>query len=107
MIETEKIITLDNDKNYIVAEKTTYAEVNYFRAVLLNNDYTLTKTDVIFKEIGSGESMSVEEVLPGQMYDILENIFDEMLFKTHEENLLLEEAELVSKVADLEKESLD
>lgn len=61
-MSTNSVITLDNDKNYLLLEKVEFESRNFFMAVYLNEDEEPTDEYMIFEEILEDNEKYVEEV---------------------------------------------
>lgn len=61
-MSTNSVITLDNDKNYLLLEKVEFESRNFFMAVYLNEEEEPTDEYMIFEEILEDNEKYVEEV---------------------------------------------
>ncbi len=56
-MKVDSVITLDNDINYLLLDKTVYNESVYFMAVVLNEEEEPTEEYVVLKETIEGNDI--------------------------------------------------
>ena len=76
-MNVDEIITLDDNKEYILLSKTVHNNDKYFLAVEAVKDKP-TNNYVIFKEINENGEFFVEEIVDKTLIDTLVDIFEQL-----------------------------
>jgi|GEM_PF-4865003 len=97
MIDVGKIITLDDDTNYLVTEKVEHEENLYFRSIELTKENNLSENILIFKAVNEDGQLIVEDVPEGELYETLVDLFDDYIIKATEDAINVEEAEILKE----------
>lgn len=76
MVEIGNIITLENEKEYLLVEGITYKEVDYVYAVAVDEDEMLDPTDVdIFQVVKEDGDEYVQELEDESLKKVLKKVF--------------------------------
>ena len=80
-MKVDTVITLDNDMNVLLVDKTVYNDTNYFLGILLNANEEPTDESVILKEIIESDGTYVEKEENKTIIGELLNLFTKSLTK--------------------------
>jgi len=84
-MSVDTVITLDNNVNCLLLEKTEFNGANYFMANVLNEEEEPTEDYVIFREILEGEDKYVEKVEDKNVLTELLKLFSDITKKKVDE----------------------
>ena len=78
-MKVDTVITLDNDMNVLLIDKTVYNNANYFLGILLNANEEPTDKNIILKEIIEAGETYVEKEEDPKILDVLLQKFTQSL----------------------------